>query len=260
MSSLVPGTGISVVTDRLWSLRLYYQLLDGPIEQSKHLDGVWTNEKLTFSPVPDTPLASITYNSGKEVSARPSHISGTQPDGYMCRFACTTSAPTTRSKSIATLKNKAGIAEKSQRFRCPPRLALPPLHTVLAYSAMVKRVFTFVYTIRVSAVCPLHAVHLLIHLVEPETNNVVELANDGYWHTGDMRIGDALGATDLAAVAYYFQNQTQIRVYYQARDLSLKEYGHNNSGWFKGQLVTRVWFHPVDFNRHSSKAYSTPGK
>jgi len=44
----------------------------------------------------------------------------------------------------------------------------------------------------------------------------------------------ALGATDLAAVTYFFQDQTQIRVYYQAIDLSLKEHGYNNSGWFPG--------------------------
>lgn len=62
-----PGTGISVVTDKIWSLRVFYQLVDGHIEQSKHLNGVWTNEKLTFNPVHHSPLASITYNGGKEV-------------------------------------------------------------------------------------------------------------------------------------------------------------------------------------------------
>jgi hypothetical protein len=80
----------------------------------------------------------------------------------------------------------------------------------------------------------------LTHLTEAGSNNVKELANDGSWHTGDMQITDALGATSLAAVAYYFQNQTQIRVYYQNRELALKEHGHNNSGWFPGQLITLV--------------------
>lgn len=81
MSNPIPGTGIAVVTDRLWSLRVFYQLLNGRLEQSKHLDGVWTNEALTFSPVDDTPLAAITYNSGKEVSKTPLRLSHTQLDG-----------------------------------------------------------------------------------------------------------------------------------------------------------------------------------
>ena len=81
---------------------------------------------------------------------------------------------------------------------------------------------------------PPQITHLLKYLAEAGTNNVIELANDGYWHAGDMRISDAHVATGLAAVTYYFQEQTQIRVYYQSRDLSLKEHGHNNRGWFTG--------------------------
>ena len=68
MSSPIPGTGLAVVTDRLWSLRLFYQLLNGRIEESRHLDGIWTSEHLDFSPVDDTPLAAITYGGGREVS------------------------------------------------------------------------------------------------------------------------------------------------------------------------------------------------
>ena len=70
---------------------------------------------------------------------------------------------------------------------------------------------------------------------EEGSNALKELANDGYWHQGDMEVNDAIGGTSVAAVAYYFQDQTQIRVYYQSRNLSLKEHGHNNSGWFEGQ-------------------------
>ena len=77
-------------------------------------------------------------------------------------------------------------------------------------------------------------------MAEAGSNTVAELANDGYWHAGEMRIADALGATALAAVSYYFQDQTQIRVYYQGRDLFLKEYCHNNRGWFAGLLITRM--------------------
>ena len=87
---------------------------------------------------------------------------------------------------------------------------------------------------------PPHATHLLKHPAEPETGIIAELVNDGQWHSGDLSIPDALSGTNLAVVSYYFQDQTQIRVYYQARDLSLKEYGRNKNGWFEGQLITPV--------------------
>lgn len=241
MSNPIPGTGIAVVTDRLWSLRVFYQLLNGRLEQSKHLDGVWTNEALTFSPVDDTPLAAITYNSGKEVSKTPLRLSHTQLDGDLGRFAYTTLTPTTLSRSIATPKAKTGIKERSaiRRPRPSPPLVSQPLYLVLTCSALVKRVFTFVFTIRVSITYFTYAANLLKHLAEPDTEIVAELANDGSWYDGALQIPDALGATDLAAVAYYFQDQTQIRVYYQARDLSLREYGWNKGGWFKGRLISR---------------------
>jgi hypothetical protein len=75
MSSPIPGTGICCVTDRIWSLRTFYQLTDNHVEQSKHLDGVWTNQQLDFSPVDASPLASITYNKGKEVN-KPLDVAG----------------------------------------------------------------------------------------------------------------------------------------------------------------------------------------
>lgn len=57
-----------------------------------------------------------------------------------------------------------------------------------------------------------------------------------------MRVSDALSPTSLAAVGYYFQNQTQIRVYCQARDMSLRERVHNTNRWFSGQLTS--WYNP----------------
>ena len=109
----VPGTGLAVVTDRLWSIRLFYQLLDNHLEQSKHLDGVWTSEHLNFSPVEATPLAAITYGGGREVSKPLTYFRYPALLGYVGRSACTTSTPTTLSKSYATLKAKAGIRERS---------------------------------------------------------------------------------------------------------------------------------------------------
>ena len=259
MSTPIPGTGLAVVTDRLWSLQLFYQLLNGYVEESSHRDGVWKNQQLTFSPVDDTPLAAITYSNGKQVSKYPSHIAGTQPDRCTGRFACTTLTPTTSSKSFAT-PMASGIRARSTNLApgLPPLLVWPPLHSVMTCTVLAKRAFTFVFTIKVISVFPSpNTTHLLNHPTDATTNKVEELANDGSWYKGKLEITDALGATALAAVAYWFQNQTQIRVYYQDRGLSLREYGYNNSGWFKGRSAITSESHQSNFNRNSSKARST---
>lgn len=67
MAFPIPASGLSVIAPRLWSLRLFYQLPGGPIGQSVHVDGVWSNDTPTFSAVPLTPLASITWSEGKEI-------------------------------------------------------------------------------------------------------------------------------------------------------------------------------------------------
>ena len=67
----IPGTNISIVTDRAWSFRIFSQLLNGNINQSAYRDGIWNLDQLIARPVPLSPLASVTYNSGKEVSRSP---------------------------------------------------------------------------------------------------------------------------------------------------------------------------------------------
>ena len=68
MSTPNPGTSLSVTTDRLWSLGLYYQLLNGRLEESRRVDDEWIRDAhLSVSPVDGTPLASVTYEDGREV-------------------------------------------------------------------------------------------------------------------------------------------------------------------------------------------------
>ena len=49
-------------------LRLFYQQPGGPIGQAVHVDGVWSQAPPPFNAVPLSPLASVTWNEGKEVS------------------------------------------------------------------------------------------------------------------------------------------------------------------------------------------------
>jgi hypothetical protein len=74
------GHGISVVTEGLWSLRIFYQLLEGQIGQRRYLDGEWIDEDINVRAVSISPLASVTYDGGKEVS-RP-YFRSTRPNGW----------------------------------------------------------------------------------------------------------------------------------------------------------------------------------
>ena len=66
----IPGTGISAfVNESPWTLQVYYQLLDGGIQESICGNfGVWSNKSLGVSPLGVSPLASVAWNKGNEVS------------------------------------------------------------------------------------------------------------------------------------------------------------------------------------------------
>ena len=57
---------------------------------------------------------------------------------------------------------------------------------------------------------------------------------------GEMQIKDAIEGTGIASVTYVATNIRQIRVYYQNTDLRLREYCHNNRGWFTGDFTGPV--------------------
>ena len=67
---VIPWSGISVVSPRIWSLRVFCQMPGGAILQNVHLDGRWTRaiDQPTINAVPFTPLTSINWGDGKEVS------------------------------------------------------------------------------------------------------------------------------------------------------------------------------------------------
>ena len=71
MAFPIPASGLSVVTLKKKSLRLFYQLPGGPIGQSVCVDGVWSHDPPKFNAVPLSPLASVAWNEGQEVSLPP---------------------------------------------------------------------------------------------------------------------------------------------------------------------------------------------
>ena len=92
------------------------------------------------------------------------------------------------------------------------------------------------FTTRVSVTSPLKC-HLLKPLEEEKSRAIRELNNDGYWRQGTLHLQDALDGTGIAAVAYKLRNQIEIRVYYQAEDLSLREHCNYGSGWRPGPFI-----------------------
>ena len=107
----ISGTSISVATDRISSQRVFYQLLNGRIDERGNLDGIWSNSHLNdVSPVSASPLASVIYyrKGNQEVSRVPAFpVRG--PDLHADRFACITSTPNTLSESWPTPTAKAGV-------------------------------------------------------------------------------------------------------------------------------------------------------
>jgi hypothetical protein len=195
MAFPIPASGLACVAPRLWSLRLFYQQPGGPIGQTVHVDGVWSQAPSTFSAVPLSPLASITWNEGKEI--RVYYLDAqyiVQEYGY-------TEGHGWYHGQTGDLKAKASPLS---------RLAAIFYHDQ-------------------------DGNHLRVYYQEAKTNVVKELAYDGKWHMGEMQIKDAVEGTGLAAVTYAADGYRQIRVYYQTFEgLYLKEYCHNNKGWFTG--------------------------
>ena len=74
-------------------------------------------------------------------------------------------------------------------------------------------------------------------LEEPESQAIVELRHDGYWTKGG-RLLDALDGTSIAAVAFNWNGGVSMSVYYQAKDLSLKDHCYDSGrGWYPGQFA-----------------------
>src|SRR5579872_2697362 len=79
---------------------------------------------------------------------------------------------------------------------------------------------------------------LLKYLKERESDRISEVFwKDGSWHTTQLSLAGAIHGTSISTVAYHFQNQLQVRLYYQTPDLSLKEYAYKDKKWFQGRFI-----------------------
>lgn len=99
---------------------------------------------------------------------------------------------------------------------------------------------------------------LLKSLEEAKSCAIRELCNDGYWYQGTLPLQGALDGTCIAAAACKLSNQIEIRVYYQAEDLSLREHCYRNKGWHPGRFIDAARSRSSERNRNSLKVDGTP--
>ena len=80
------------------------------------------------------------------------------------------------------------------------------------------------------------------HPEETQGRIIRQLIFDGAsWRKGKLDIGGSLADTSLSAVAYYYGGQDHTRVFYQAKDLSLKDHHFTDeSQWQAGQYTSLV--------------------
>jgi len=194
------GAGISAVATSS-QRQVFYQLLqDGHIDERKNRDGIWEQTNLPLKPAFASPLASVAYlHEGNQKV----HVYYLDTEYFLQEFIYI--------KDRGWHQGEIG----QKKARATPTAGIG----ALTYSDHQGRPCIRVY------------------YQDAETNSILEFVNDGYWHPGVLNLGDALGGTNIAAVSIDHENQTQFHVYYQAKDLSLKEHHRSTrDGWSEGDF------------------------
>ena len=87
----IANSSISILAPKYWSLRVLYQLPSGPFCQNVIGGGVgWIQDRPVCSGVPLSPLASVSWEDGKEVGNLSPTMSRTESDRFVGRSACIT--------------------------------------------------------------------------------------------------------------------------------------------------------------------------
>jgi len=194
------GTGISAVTPEVDATRLTYQLLNGEIQQKLlKPDTATVTSTFTDTGFPVTPLASVTWDDGKEVHVYSLDSNYYVQDHYLNNGSWT---PGKLSGLKVVASPNAG-------------LAVTQYDTGSMIQLRVYYQEAGTYTIK--------------ELVNDD-------GTTDTWYRGTLSIMGALANTYLAAVTDGSTDEEDLHIFYQTQDLYLKDYRHANGVWNQGKF------------------------
>ncbi|KAI0340287.1 hypothetical protein BDW22DRAFT_1379022 [Trametopsis cervina] len=196
---IIPWSSVAVTAPKSSSLRLFYQAPSCEIFQSTQVDGKWTNEieEPVARAVRFTPLASINWDAGKEV-----RLYFLDTDHKLQEYCYSEDRGSWYLGELGQLNVQASQKTSISAIACRDDKG---------------------------------GVQIRVYCQESGSIKIREFTHDGCWRRSAI-LPDALDGSSISAVTYRFQNQLQIRVYYQSEDLTIMEHCLNNSGWFKGEM------------------------
>ncbi|KAI0833668.1 fungal fucose-specific lectin-domain-containing protein [Trametes gibbosa] len=200
---IAPWSSIAATTPRTWSARFYYQDPRGGVLESTHLEGQWTdgaNRPPLWDAAPYTPLAAISWGEGAHIRV---YYLDTE---YKLQEACYDDG-TWRQQNLnfQAARDSAIAACKYERGG---------------------------------------GLHIRVYYQEEGSHAIREVCYDrgaggAGWSAGfgSFALSSALSGTSLVAVAYEEPGDVlNLRVYYQAADLSVREHAYRNERWFAGEF------------------------
>ncbi|GAW15295.1 hypothetical protein ANO14919_047040 [Xylariales sp. No.14919] len=190
-TQVLTRTAMAATASSPWNCRVYYQNAAGVIQESFHLDGVWTHSTL-FSAKPFTPLAAISWEGGREV-----------------RVYCLSVDDLLQEWCWSGSGWYQGLLS-DLRVRPAPNTSIA------------------------AVVYENPGLEITVFCQESGSDAIREIRSGHPWYRASI-LPVACTGSSLAATTY-IQNGVQIRVYFQAPDLTFQEHCWGAGKWFKGEF------------------------
>ncbi|KIJ53173.1 hypothetical protein M422DRAFT_202147, partial [Sphaerobolus stellatus SS14] len=198
------GGAIAATPGALWYMHLFYQDENGDVFLHKQNNDKWvgTSGAHLLKTLPFTPLAAISWLDGKQV--------------------------------------RLYYADKN--YILQEHCYMPGKGDQWVHGSLGKLSFKVAQDTAVAAIRWHESDvgnHLRVYCQEHGSNEIKELCYESKrgWYRGMKGLPVALSGSSLAATTYWWKDHgRQIRLYYQAGDLSLKEHCYSQHSWFNGEF------------------------
>ncbi|KAI1356759.1 fucose-specific lectin [Xylaria sp. FL0043] len=234
------GTDVAVTATGEYECKVYYQDTNGTIRESVHLLSGWKNTtSSTFSAKPASPLAVISFDSGKEV-----RVYCVSADGYLEEYGYNSKQSSWWSGALT--KQKFRVAEASK----VAAVYWSEKNNIRVYAQDPdNKIQELVYTDdggwRKGAVLPTAEVgsslaavrweksgtHLRVYYLAPGSTVKEHCYEDSRWFDGEFSINNIPPFASIAAVVWRDSNSgVHLRVYVQDSTARIAVY-QNDGGW-----------------------------